>query len=445
MKLKYLPTFLLLVLLCVFFGFYLSKSTSNFVFLRNTCNEIYYFLKGANEEQTTLFEKIRSNFLQTKRRENSLLNNIDIAVKLVSYPIDGNLVLKISDNLSLPDNLMLCYNYRNTSYLFLFQGQKIYYRMLPVLISAFDVEKSIIYFHDTRTMVAQNLFDDVVLWTLNGAFHHYFEVGEFYIPVFGLLVDNETYEREKKVLGERLFTDIIHNILIIDKRNGSIIKTFDFLDIAESNIDKCDLLVIEWLKNRRKEILPNVFVASEDLWHPNDISFCLNYEKGSINSCDLLMSVKALNTVMIFNMINLKIKWFSAGYLQGAHDPDFHNLDGSISIFNNRSSFNSQKPFSSIEKFSLPNKIPMPIAEGELISAISNHTGGHEIIGNNLVWSITTQGRVIISNVNDGMYLGEVILQNGNERILANPPIYAKSIKCDSNLVTKWKTIEIKK
>jgi hypothetical protein len=100
--------------------------------------------------------------------------------------------------------------------------------------------------------------------------------------------------------------------------------------------------------------LPQV---SGDTLHLNDVEiFPSHLQPGVFTKGDVMISLRDINAVMVFNPDTLKIKYLSIGKVVRQHDPDF--IDGdSISIFdNNTVAPESQSPQSRIVVLSTMNE-----------------------------------------------------------------------------------------
>jgi hypothetical protein len=74
---------------------------------------------------------------------------------------------------------------------------------------------------------------------------------------------------------------------------------------------------------------------SGNILHLNDVKIFPSYlQPGVFESGDIMISLRNVNTIMVFNPDTLKVKYLNTGQVVGQHDPDF--IDGErISVFDN--------------------------------------------------------------------------------------------------------------
>lgn len=75
--------------------------------------------------------------------------------------------------------------------------------------------------------------------------------------------------------------------------------------------------------------------TSGDTIHLNDVEpFPANFKEGFFSKEDIMVSLRNINTIFVFNRFNKGIKYLKTGYFVRQHDPDF--IDGNtISVFDN--------------------------------------------------------------------------------------------------------------
>ena len=75
--------------------------------------------------------------------------------------------------------------------------------------------------------------------------------------------------------------------------------------------------------------------TSGDTIHLNDVEpFPPSFKEGFFSKDDIMVSLRNIHTIFVFNRINQKIKFLKTGYFVRQHDPDF--IDGNtISVFDN--------------------------------------------------------------------------------------------------------------
>jgi hypothetical protein len=89
---------------------------------------------------------------------------------------------------------------------------------------------------------------------------------------------------------------------------------------------------------------PEEFDGIRDLGHLNDIeelSAAIADRFPAFDAGDLLISLRDLNLVLVFDPESRKVKWHQTGPWLRQHDPDYRD-DGTISVFSNNSASGSQ-------------------------------------------------------------------------------------------------------
>ncbi len=116
---------------------------------------------------------------------------------------------------------------------------------------------------------------------------------------------------------------------------GELLKEWSILDILHEN-DKHGLLSIG--TNHKH---PSVF---KDFLHLNDVEpFPTTLQEGFFKVGDILVSLRNISTIFVFNRYTNKIKYISTGSFIWQHDPDF--IDGNtISVFDNHRVLDHTRP-----------------------------------------------------------------------------------------------------
>ncbi|MBN4055625.1 hypothetical protein JYU12_02660 [bacterium AH-315-K03] len=177
------------------------------------------------------------------------------------------------------------------------------------------------------------------------------------------------------------------SIVQLDVNTGNILKKIRLSDIKNANPDS-DILGIRQEDSREK----SEWVG--DVWHPNDVeplleSMASAFEQFSSN--DLLVSVRSLNLIFVFDQTSLKIKWWRSGITRRQHDPDW-NPSGVISVFDN----NMHRGVSRIKTINPQNYHSTILYDGEQEGFYTVARGRHQLLGNgNILITIPLQGRVI--------------------------------------------------
>ncbi len=108
---------------------------------------------------------------------------------------------------------------------------------------------------------------------------------------------------------------------------GKILKEWSVIDLLLKNGYK-GLLYLE----PRENIIPTL---SGDILHLNDVEpFPAQFKEGFFRKGDVMVSLRNINTIFVFNQKNDEVKFVSTGQFIRQHDPDF--IDGdTFSVFDN--------------------------------------------------------------------------------------------------------------
>jgi Arylsulfotransferase (ASST) len=140
---------------------------------------------------------------------------------------------------------------------------------------------------------------------------------------------------------------------------------------------------------------------SGDVLHLNDVEiFPSHLQPGVFEPGDVMISLRNINAIMVFNPDTLHIKYLSVGKVVLQHDPDF--IDGErISIFdNNRLAPASRDAHSRIVVVSAKNYQEQVIYSGSAKAPFFSHImGKHQWLPNgNILITESTQGRAFEIN-----------------------------------------------
>ena len=425
-------------------GFYIAEAKdARPIWFRNTAFEIYHFFAGAKEERTSASAKLFSHFSGKARHELNEGASTKSGQQSLEFMLDNDVRFMSTVKLEDLENLAFVTTAQNgqTTIVWFFD-KRVFVRSFEEPFIDFDVKNNILIRLADYKLSGTNFCDDDELWIKNGAFHHYFTASSEHnlLAAFGMELSSEEIEREKKILGSRTFSDINHNISIYDLKTGDLRKNFDFYDIAKANIERFDPLVFDWLHRYRKEIKPGVFLASFDLWHPNDIEFApANNGVEWLDTDDVIISAKAFNLLFIVSTENLEIKYYSQGLFQGQHDPDF-GPDGIITVFNNRDEINGDGTVSSIDYINLIDGSHGEVVSGGVLGAITRHSGGHSIGQNAISMDVTLEGSHLIFDKVSKDFLGEVRFKEGDSFIPVSASKVIKNITFNSSCPA-WREI----
>lgn len=178
------------------------------------------------------------------------------------------------------------------------------------------------------------------------------------------------------------------NMLFLLDDKGETVKSFS---------------VLEALVNAgfEHQIYDTILIEANDPTHINDIEIVtseLAEKIDGVNSKDLLVSIRQMHMLAIFDRNTGEIKWHKQGPWVRQHDPDIHP-DGSISVFNNRVSgyWFDQYPGSDITRLDPTSHTTtklFPNKEGQYF--YTDIMGSHQFLPNgNLLIAESRSGRVI--------------------------------------------------
>lgn len=160
---------------------------------------------------------------------------------------------------------------------------------------------------------------------------------------------------------------------------------------------------------------------SGDLFHMNDVElFPEALEEGFFKHGDVLISLRNINTVLVYEPNTLKIKFISIGRFVRQHDPDF--IDGNtISIYDNNNVPGSTHKKSRVLLLSATSNDVKIVFEGsEEVPFFSNIMGKHQWLPNgNLLLLESMNGRLMeLSPEFDLVWEYNNILKSGNSRAI---------------------------
>ena len=134
-----------------------------------------------------------------------------------------------------------------------------------------------------------------------------------------------------------------------------------------------------------------------DVYHLNDVEvFPASLKEGVFKHGDIMVSLRNINTVLVFNKQTKKIRYLSTGKFVRQHDPDF--IDGNtISIYDNNhiapASFGHSSRIIVIS--ALDDKLTTYMSGSEEIPFYSHKMGKHQWLANgNMLILETMNGRV---------------------------------------------------
>jgi hypothetical protein len=164
----------------------------------------------------------------------------------------------------------------------------------------------------------------VVQWALPRMTHHSVERAQD----GGFWVGGHRYVRDPAILPP-LGVPFLENTILRISDDGKVMQEISLPGLFLKNHLSALLLV------RMQDRVP--FLPYSDLTHLNDIeelSRELAIAFPRFAAGDLLISIRRLNTIMVFNPLTERVKWHQTGPWIAQHDPDFQQ-NGRITVFNN--------------------------------------------------------------------------------------------------------------
>ncbi len=178
---------------------------------------------------------------------------------------------------------------------------------------------------------------------------------------------------------------------------GKILREWSVADILRKN-GYTGLLYQGTHKNGSTQIKGDgLTLGNSDILHLNDIEpFSNKLEEGFFKQGDVLVSLRNINTVFVFNVETEKIKFISIGQFVRQHDPDF--IDGNtFSVFDNNNNSAPQEDLrqSRITIVSAQDNTNKVYFEGTLEKPFfTNVMGKHQWLPNgNLLITETMSGK----------------------------------------------------
>jgi hypothetical protein len=129
-----------------------------------------------------------------------------------------------------------------------------------------------------------------------------------------------------------------------------------------------------------------------DPFHGNDIEELLPEMAAAFpmfNAGDLLISLRALNLIFVFDPNTLAIKWWRQGATQQQHDPDWMT-DGTIMVFDNR----WDNPPSRLTSINPASNEVKTVLDGAKYDFFTINRGKAQLFDNDLLVTSPKQGRV---------------------------------------------------
>ncbi|MEO1701499.1 MAG: arylsulfotransferase family protein [Pseudomonadota bacterium] len=279
---------------------------------------------------------------------------------------------------------------------------------------------------NARGIFSRSFCSDL-LWKKPGNFHHSAELNENADAFW-------TFEGEMSDL---------HPVLAkIDANTGETLREIDMEDVDLAN---AEISLLHMTRQGETVKEDNLF---SHVTHPNDIEplpsrFAAAFPM--FEAGDLLINYRNLNLIFVVDPDTLKIKWWSYGVVDAAHDPDWLP-NGQIVVFDNR--FRSEQrglpSYSRIVSIDPKTNQFSTLVEGEPHNFYSLYNGRQELTDDNtLLVTSSTQGRVFEIDLASG----EVIFEFLNTYNWENGQMLHinEAITVDKNVAENWLKNDCKK
>ena len=162
-----------------------------------------------------------------------------------------------------------------------------------------------------------------VVWRLPYRTHH-----SIYKDEFGNLWVPGQRDHETKLAGYPNYRPPFTEPVVLKvSREGKILKEISIMDLLMKN----DLPGLLYMSTKNNETT----IVTGNTLHLNDVEpFPSSMKEGVFQAGDIMVSLRNINTILIFSETNERIKCISTGKYVRQHDPDF--IDGNmISVFDN--------------------------------------------------------------------------------------------------------------
>ena len=231
--------------------------------------------------------------------------------------------------------------------------------------------------------------DGEVVWRLPYLTHHSIHQHDD----GNLWVSGTKYQTQKVDRLPHLIPPFYEETILEVSPEGKILREWYVADILQKN-GYGGLLYMGSLNNENTTIRgDNRLLGNTDLLHLNDVEpFSAKLQPGFFQPGDVMISLRNINTVLVFNAKTEKIKFISTGQFVRHHDPDF--IDGNtFSVFDNNNASQAKRR-SKIVMVSADNQHLVFFAGSEKQPFYTRVMGKHQWLDNgNLLITESMSGR----------------------------------------------------
>lgn len=147
------------------------------------------------------------------------------------------------------------------------------------------------------------------------------------------------------------------------------------------------------LKNKYDGII-NQNQHEEDRYHINDVETYDLSSKGFFNKNDVMISLRNLNTIFVFDQTTDSIKWMSTGRFHRQHDPDFIDSKNIILFDNKYLNYSTETIYSRIVKINANENSIHNLYGGEEKQGFFTSTLGKQ--------ELTKNGNILFTSSHEG-------------------------------------------
>jgi hypothetical protein len=204
-------------------------------------------------------------------------------------------------------------------------------------------------------------------------------------------------------------------------KDGKVLSSVSIMKILKDNGYE-GLMYLSTLKSRELSV-------TGDVYHLNDVEiFPDHIKEGVFKHGDVMVSLRNINTVFVYDPKTLKIRYLSTGKFVRQHDPDF--IDGNtFSVYDNNHIGPAKHGQSSkiVIVSALDDSVTSYLSESDQLPFFSNIMGKHQWLDNgNLlilesmngrVLEVSPQKQLVWSYNNLIAQTGKVSIMEGSERL----------------------------
>jgi len=212
------------------------------------------------------------------------------------------------------------------------------------------------------------------------------ENGDYWLP-------GQIYHQEPLAQYPNYIPPFKDDTIVKISKQGKVLFEISIMDVLKKN-GYSGLMYLSTLKSRNTQV-------SGDIYHLNDVELFPNsMDEGTFKHGDVMVSLRNINTVFVFDPKTLKIRYLTTGKFVRQHDPDF--IDGDhFSVFDNNHIAPSEYGQNSkiVIVSALDDQVQDYFSSADKVPFYTNIMGKHQWLENgNLLMLESMNGRVIEVN-----------------------------------------------